>query len=80
MIDSQENIDMNISEKEEQIIISGLKQYGRRAYQETKSKGLPITRLKGNRILEINSDSTSIVGEVPQTKFKITQRSFNLDV
>lgn len=80
MIDSLENKDTYISEKEKQIIISGLKQYGKRAYQETKSKGLPITRLMGNRILEINSDSTSIVSEIPQTKFKITQRTFNLDV
>ena len=71
---------MQDSKKEEKIIESGLKKYGRRAYQDTKSKGFPVTHLQGNYVLEEHSGRVNVVRKIEQTKFKIEQRTFNLDV
>lgn len=56
----------------------GLKQWGGRAYADTLSKGLTATVLRGNKICRVHEGGISVMKEIPQAKFKVTQRTFKL--
>lgn len=65
------------SEKEQ--ILLGLKSCGNRAYKELLLKGIPAVVLRGNNICRISSlGMIEVISKVPQSKYKIRQRSYKL--
>lgn len=65
------------TEKEQ--IASGLKRWGQDAYRKALLDGHSTVVLKGNKVYRVTSSgATDVVAEVPQSKYKITQRSFDL--
>jgi len=70
---------VDIQKNEKDVILDGLRKYGRKAYDETLANGVPVTVLRGNKICRIEPNgNTSIVANVPQTKFKVSQKIFKL--
>ena len=70
---------VEVQKNEKDIILDGLRKYGRNAYNETLANGVPVTVLRGNKICRIEPNgSISIVGSVPRTKFKVSQKIFKL--
>lgn len=68
-----------VQNDEKEIILKGLRKYGRRAYDTTLANGVPVTVLRGNKICRIEPNGEiAIVSKVAQTKFKITQKTFKL--
>lgn len=66
------------SEKER--IASGLKRWGQEAYRKALLDGHSTVVLKGNKIYRVTSSGArDVVAEVSQSKYKITQRSFDLN-
>lgn len=64
---------------EQQQIEIGLKRWGHRAYSEALQYRGSVTVLRGNRICRIRKgNKVEVISELPQTKYKITQRSFKL--
>lgn len=70
---------VEVSKNEKEVILDGLRKYGRKAYNETLANGVPVTVLRGNKICRIEPNgNTSIVASVSQTKFKVSQKTFKL--
>ncbi len=66
-------------QKEEDFIKSGLRKYGRRAYDSALSKDISVTVLRGNKICQVNTDkSLTIIETINKTKHKVTQKTFKL--
>lgn len=70
-------IEVKIDEKD--IILKGLRKYGRNAYDSALANGVSVTVLRGNSIcrVEPNGD-VAFVESVEQTKFKVSQKIFKL--
>lgn len=66
-----------VSSEKERIAV-GIKRWGHAAYRKSLSRGVPTVVLKGNKIYRVSSDASDVVSEIPQSKYKITQRSFDL--
>lgn len=68
-----------IQKNEEDLILKGLRKYGRKAYNETLANGVPVTVLRGNKICRIEPNgNTIVVAKVSQTKYKVPQKTFKL--
>ncbi|HEY3370676.1 MAG TPA: hypothetical protein VGK10_07505 [Prolixibacteraceae bacterium] len=68
-----------VQKTEREVIVDGLRKYGRKAYDETLANGIPVTVLRGNKICRIEPNgNTTIVAKVSQTKFKVSQKTFRL--
>lgn len=64
---------------EKDIIIEGLRKYGRKAYNVALANGVPVTILRGNKICRIDPNGSILVlGSVKQSKFKVSQKTFKL--
>ncbi len=64
---------------EQDIIIEGLRKYGRSAYNATLANGIPATVLKGKNIcrIEPNGD-VSVVARMEKTTTKVSHKTFKL--
>lgn len=69
-------IPLDLPEKEK--IEFGLKQWGHRAYTDALSKGVAVSVLRGNRVYQIQDGNAEVIETIPQTKYKISQRTFKL--
>lgn len=70
---------VEIQKNEKDIILDGLRKYGRKAYDETLANGVPVTVLRGNKICRIEPNgNTTILASLTQTKFKVSQKTFKL--
>ena len=70
---------MEVQKNEKDVILDGLRKYGRKAYDESLANGVPVTILRGNKICRIEPNgNTTIVASVTQTKFKVSQKTFKL--
>lgn len=68
-----------IQKDEKDVILKGLRKYGRRAYDTTLANGIPVTVLRGNNICRIEPNGDiDIVSRVTQTKYKVSQKTFKL--
>ena len=70
---------VKVHNDEKDVILKGLRKYGRNAYNNTLAKGISVTVLRGNNIcrIEPNGD-VDIVGRVSQSKFKVSQKTYRL--
>ena len=68
-----------VKKSEQDVIIDGLRKYGRSAYNATLANGIPATVLKGKNIcrIEPNGD-VSVVAKMDQQMIKITHKTFRL--
>lgn len=65
------------SEKEQ--ILFGLKCWGNRAYKELLANDIPVIVLRGNNICRVSpSGGIEVIARVPQSKYRIRQRSIKL--
>lgn len=65
------------SEKEQ--ILFSLKYWGKSAYNVLLSRGIPVVVLRGNNICRISSFwKIEVIARVPQSKYRIRQRSIKL--
>lgn len=64
------------SEKDK--IAKGLKRWGNHAYTQTQTSGNAATVLRGNKICQVLNKQVRVVSEVPQSRYKIVQRSFKI--
>ena len=64
---------------EQDIIIEGLRKYGRSAYDATLANGIPATVLRGKNIcrVEPNGD-VSIIAKMIKTTTKVSHKTFKL--
>jgi len=64
---------------EQDIIIEGLRKYGRSAYDATLANGIPATVLRGKNIcrIEPNGD-VSIIAKMIKTTTKVSHKTFKL--
>jgi len=64
---------------EQDIIIEGLRKYGRSAYDATLANGIPATVLRGKNIcrVEPNGD-VSIIAKMMKTTTKVSHKTFKL--
>lgn len=69
-------IPLDLPEKEK--IEFGLKRWGRRAYTDALSKGVAVSVLRGNRVYQIQDGNAEVIETIPQTKYRISQRTFKL--
>ena len=70
---------VEVQKNEKDVILDGLRKYGRKAYDETLANGVPVTVLRGNKICRIEPNgNTTILASVTQTKFKVSQKIFKL--
>ena len=67
---------VRLSEKQQ--IETGLKRWGRKAYAHALSNNGSVGVLRGNSICKVQAGSVDVVAKIPQTRYKITQRSFKL--
>ena len=68
-----------INQKEEDLIKSGLRKHGRRAYDSALSKNVSVTVLRGNKVCQVNPDkSVTIIETRDKTKHKVTQKKYKL--
>lgn len=67
-----------IALSEKQQIEAGLKRWGRVAYTHALSSQGPVGVLRGNRICQVNKEGIKVVAQIPQTRYKVTQRSFKI--
>ena len=66
-------------ESEKEQILFGLKHWGKRAYEELRSSGIPVVVLRGNNVCCINSvGKAEVITKVSQSKYRIRQRFFEL--
>ena len=63
---------------EKQQIEVGLKRWGRNAYLCTLSDVGSVGVLRGNNICQIQKGNVDVLAKIPQTRYKVTQRSFKL--
>jgi hypothetical protein len=65
---------------EEESIRTGIKKYGRDAYEVTLSNGIAATVLEGNKIYKISPDGKrSVLAKVSKSGVKVTRRSFKIE-
>jgi hypothetical protein len=65
---------------EEESIRTGIKKYGRNAYEVTLSNGIAATVLEGNKIYKISPDGKrSVLAKVGKSGVKVTRRSFKIE-
>ena len=65
---------------EEESIRTGIKKYGRDAYEVTLSNGIAATVLEGNKIYKISPDGKrSVLAKVGKSGVKVTRRSFKIE-
>ena len=64
---------------EQDIIIEGLRKYGRSAYDATLANGIPATVIRGKNIcrIEPNGD-VSIIAKMMKTTTKVSHKTFKL--
>jgi len=68
-----------VQKDEKDVILKGLRKYGRRAYDTTLANGVSVTVLRGNNICRIEPNGEiDIVTRVAQTKYKVSQKIFKL--
>ena len=77
------NSSMKAKEKthksEQDILIEGLRKYGRKAYEATLANGVAATVLKGKNICRIEPNGEiSIVARLAKAKVKVSNRTFRL--
>lgn len=66
-------------ELEKEQILLGLKHWGKRAYEELHSGGIPVVVLRGNNVCRISSvGKMEVIVKVSQSKYRIRQRSIEL--
>lgn len=57
---------------EEEQILFGLKLWGKCAYEELRSSGIPAVVLRGNNICRVSSfGGIEVIARVPQSKYRI---------
>jgi hypothetical protein len=65
--------------KEQDVIIEGLRKYGRRAYDTTLENGVAVTVLKGKKICRIDpSGEVSVEETMKKIRVKVSNRTFSL--
>lgn len=65
--------------KEQDVIIEGLRKYGRRAYNTALENGVAVTVLKGRNICLIDpSGKVSVVAKTDKVRVKVSSRTFSL--
>jgi len=70
---------VKVQRDEKDIILKGLRKYGRRAYDAALANGVSVTVLRGNNICRIEPNGeVAKVAKVSQTKYKVSQKIFRL--
>jgi hypothetical protein len=68
-----------VHKAEQDIIIEGLRKYGRSAYNATLANGIPVTVLRGKNIcrVEPNGD-VLVVAKIEKSTSKMSHKTFKL--
>lgn len=68
-----------IHKAEQDIIIEGLRKYGRSAYNATLANGVPATVLRGKNICRIEPNGEIyVVARLDKTRVKVSTKTFRL--
>ena len=64
---------------EQNIIIEGLRKYGRNAYNATLANGIPVTVLRGQNICRIEPNgNVSVIAKMEKITNKVLRKTFRL--
>jgi hypothetical protein len=70
---------VKIHKTEQNIIIEGLRKYGRNAYNDTLANGIPVTVLRGQNICRIEPNgNVSVVAKMKKNTIKVSHKTFRL--
>jgi hypothetical protein len=70
---------VKIHKTEQDIIIDGLRKYGRNAYNATLANGIPVTILRGKNICRIEPNgNVLVVAKMEKTNIKLSTKTFRL--
>lgn len=70
---------LKIHKTEQNIIIEGLRKYGRNAYDATLANGIPVTVLRGQNICRIEPNgNVSVIAKMVKATTKFSHKTFRL--